>query len=94
MMFQGHLNHQSKEVEDSVNEIEGELLKALLMHNDKDNRVIFLMLLKISLSFLNTAVNSEDNSRLVLHIQTKFEKTKIFVLFSPSNLDFFSEKKN
>ena len=72
-MFQGHLNHQSKEVEDSVNEIEGELLKALLMHNDKDNRVIFLMLLKISLSFLNTAVNSEDNSRLVLHIYIQIE---------------------
>ena len=72
-MFQGHLNHQSKEVEESVNEIERELLKALLMHNDKDNRVIFLMLLKISLSFLNTAVNSEDNSRLVLHIYIQIE---------------------
>ena len=72
-MFQGHLNHQSKEVEESVNEIERELLKALLMHNDKDNRVIFLMLLKISLSFLNTAVNSEDNSMLVLHIYIQIE---------------------
>ena len=65
IMFHGFLNHQGKDVEESVNEIESELLKALLMHNNKDNRAIFLMILKISMDFLNTAVNVEDNSRLV-----------------------------
>ena len=55
---------QGKDVEESVNEIESELLKALLIHNDKDDRVIFLMLLKLSLSFLNKAVDSNDNSSL------------------------------
>ena len=55
---------QGKDVEESVNEIESELLKALLIHNDKDDRVIFLMLLKVSLSFLNKAVDNNDNSSL------------------------------
>ena len=55
---------QGKDVEESVNEIESELLKALLIHNDKDDRVIFLMLLKLSLSFLNKAVDNSDNSSL------------------------------
>ena len=55
---------QGKDVEESVNEIESELLKALLIHNDKDDRVIFLMLLKLSLSFLNKAVDNTDNSSL------------------------------
>ena len=47
-IFHGPLNIQGKDVEESVNEIESELLKALLIHNDKDDRVIFLMLLKVS----------------------------------------------
>ena len=51
-MFHGPLNHQNKDILESVNEIESELLKALLIHNEKDDRVIFLMLLKLSLSFL------------------------------------------
>ena len=55
---------QGKDVEESVNEIESELLKALLIHNDKDDRVIFLMLLKLTLSFLNKAVDNSDNSSL------------------------------
>ena len=68
-IFHGPLNIQGKDVEESVNEIESELLKALLIHNDKDDRVIFLMLLKLSLSFLNKAVDNNDNSRLVLYMQ-------------------------
>ena len=68
-IFHGPLNIQGKDVEESVNEIESELLKALLIHNVKDDRVIFLMLLKLSLSFLNRAVDNTDNSRLVLYMQ-------------------------
>ena len=54
-----------KDLEESVLEIQNELLKSLLMH--QKNRPMFLMLLKISLTFLD--VSDELDGGLVAFIQ-------------------------
>ena len=53
-IFEGQLCH-NKDTEESVSEIENEMMKALFMHNTKDNRVIFLMLLKSAIEFLSVS---------------------------------------
>ena len=77
MLIEGCFLHQAHEAQDSVKEIEAELLKALLHFGRKEDRLKFLTSLKMALGF-HKVLKHKDSSSLTRFVHEACFDTTLY----------------